>query len=103
MKIMRYFIYLIVLSLAMGAASPAFAQDSLRFEIKGLGGEPLQNVTTRLNDVENAYGNLSSANIQDFILHAPENIRHALEPFGYFQAKVTVKYEQSIATFLVDP
>lgn len=61
------------------------------YRIEGISGDVLQNVQQRL-----AIAEQTSANESDFITHAPDDIKKALAPFGYFKATVTVQLEPHI-------
>lgn len=84
-------------------ATPVRANNSLKIEVRGVTGDELSNVVARLEAVEEVYSsNMSEAEIQDFLVHAPQHIQNALQPFGYFKAKVSVKLEHQTAIFKID-
>lgn len=63
---------------------------TLKFNITGISNEAaLQNASNRLNVVaQNNGAPLTFNDIQNFHLTAPNNILHALQPYGYYQAQI---------------
>ena len=84
------------------------ADLTLRTEISGITGTALQNTQARLNAIQESYGNdLTIDDIQSYVKHGAENIRIALQPFGYFKADVetqlTHQESQWTAHFIIHP
>jgi translocation and assembly module TamA len=66
-------------------SSHIYAQNNLRFEIHGVEGEALKNITSRLSIEQKTYGDkLSIENIYTIIKHAPQEIKLAIQPYGFF-------------------
>ncbi|HSW69099.1 MAG TPA: BamA/TamA family outer membrane protein [Gammaproteobacteria bacterium] len=105
----RIIITIILIFVYLLLSSTAFAEQSLQVKIEGIMGPPLQNIQDRLAVLQTSYGHeLSSAEVHDFYQKAPENIKKALEPFGYFKASITRRqllYQngQWRAYFAIDP
>lgn len=71
------------------SATAAAANTTLRIKIDGLNGAALKNVQARLAIVQQSYGNeLTPTERLEFYHLAPTNIRQALEPYGYFKARI---------------
>lgn len=86
MNIRPLFILVIILWLASPLANAA----TLQIKITGITGPAAENVNMRLQVLQQNYGEkLTNHDIQDFYQHVPENIRQALQPFGYFKAEIT--------------
>ena len=82
--------------------------ETLRVDITGVQGDALKNAQERLRLLQDSYGkSLTAANIQTIYRAAPENLQKALEPFGYFSAKIEPHLNQQgqsyVATFAVNP
>lgn len=86
----RIIIYYIFSLICLLFSLSAKADSPLPFEVTGITGDALKNVQSRLES------ELSNESVQHFISHAPNNIRMALEPYGYFKAKITIKSEKKI-------
>jgi len=82
---------------------------TLHLKITGISGPAANNVTQRLEALQQNYGeNLTRDQIRDFYQHAPENIRQALQPYGYFKAAVkeeqlTYQGDDWTASFHISP
>jgi translocation and assembly module TamA len=62
---------------------------TLRTQISGLSGPILKNVQERLQISETAYEQtLTPGTIQTFYKNAPDNIKKAVEPFGFFKSTI---------------
>ena len=84
----KLFCYLLI-TLFLLCSGTLFAA-TVNIEIKGITGETLKNIQARLAVLQQSYGaDLSDDDIKDFYKTAPDNIRKALEPFGYFKSKMT--------------
>lgn len=104
----RSILLFIIIFLSVIAISEAFAKEKLIIEIRGVQENVLQNVQARLAILEEAYGDeLTSFDIQNFYREAPNNIKKALEPYGYFKAQIHPKLEQKksewTAYFKIEP
>ena len=70
---------------AVIAASPPL---TLANQIMGADGEVLRNILEGLNREQAQYPSLSSSEIQHFYQQSPKFIQQAVQPFGYFKAKI---------------
>lgn len=82
----------------------AYGSNHLKIEINGIDGKLLKNVQLHLMNAQKHLGeNLSSNDIQKFYERAPEKIKKALQPYGYFsssiQPKLTHHDSEWIASF----
>jgi len=69
---------------------PCMAEETISFDINGLKEEMLKNANTRLGILlENIGTPLTVNGTIEFYQKAPENIREAIQPFGYFHAKIS--------------
>jgi translocation and assembly module TamA len=81
---------MVVASLLLAVAMPAFAETSLEVKISGLSGEALENVKASLGLWQRRQDEtLTRKKIQQLYADAPVEIRRALEPFGYYQPTIT--------------
>lgn len=79
----------IVIVLVLVAPMAANAQSSVTVEVSGVSGEELDNVLLLLSIEQNkSRPDLSDAWIQRLHSKAPQEIKKALEPFGYYRVKV---------------
>ncbi len=81
---------------------------TLRTQITGLSGPVLKNVQERLLVSQTAYGEtLTPAVIETFYKNAPDNIRKALSPFGFFKPVIHTDLTHHAdvwqASFTIDP
>jgi translocation and assembly module TamA len=86
----------------------AIAGESLRILISGISGDALKNIQNTLAIEQTSYGNkLSRDNIQNLYDKAPNNIKNALKPYGYFKVKIhsalTHKARLWTAHFQINP
>jgi translocation and assembly module TamA len=90
MKQLRNITSIILCLLALTASMYCFADDAvLHTEISGITNPVLMNVQNRLAIATASFGPvLSVANINTFYKNAPQNIKKAMEPYGYFKAVV---------------
>src|SRR3990167_852991 len=87
---MKNAILLITTIFLLLSSSSVLAGLTLQIEMKGIQGDALKNAQERLAVEQQFYGtDLTEEDIADFIHNAPDNIRKAIEPFGYFKAQVT--------------
>ncbi len=92
----------------LSSASVALGKNTLKINVSGLNA-PLQTaVSNRLNTGALSYGkNITEEAIQDFYANAPETIRKALQPYGYFKSNIQSHISQTESTwttsFQVDP
>lgn len=96
------FIFKLLLSciIFLSLVTFAYANENLRFEIQGVEGDLLKNVQTRLKVVEESYGaELTVEEIHKFYKQAPQEIRKAVEPYGYFQPIVQSNLNQRGSTW----
>ena len=77
-------------------AAPLFAADPVQVVVTGVEGDPLKNVQQALALPHGLVrdGKVDRLWLDRFALQAPEKVRLALEPFGYYNAKVSAKVEQ---------
>lgn len=75
----------------------------LPIQIRGISGNILKNVETRLHAMQESYGKtITEKEKSAFLLNAPQHIRKALEPFGYFKSKISSKRQDSTYIFTID-
>lgn len=74
------FLYFFIWTLSYGA--------TLQFDLQGISGEVLKNVSTRLDVLKEAQDNLTENKIQTIYEQAPKNIEMAMQPYGYFHTSV---------------
>lgn len=86
---MKNALLMITLVFLLLSSSSVFAGLTLQIEIKGLQGDALKNAQERLTIEQQFYGtDLTEEDIADFMHNAPDNIRQAIEPFGYFKPQI---------------
>ncbi len=93
---LKRFFFVVILILGFSAD---YAQGEITFEaaVEGLEGEVLKNVQQALSPPE---GMIQKDQIDEFLLilyekEAPQKVREALQPFGYYQAQVTTSSNRS--------
>ncbi|MHB1949094.1 MAG: autotransporter assembly complex protein TamA [Gammaproteobacteria bacterium] len=96
MKKIILYIQMSILCILIPILSLAAENHTLDFQ--GISGDALKNVQARL-----AVSEQSAADSKDFLDHAPEDIRKALEPFGYFKVKIDFKTEGKKWIFSIEP
>ncbi len=107
----RYFNTIIIILAYFLLCSQVYAAPpSVQLKILGVSDAARQNIEARLAVLQTSYGHdsLSPAEVHDFFKKSPENILKALEPFGYFKARVTAQQliyrdGQWVAYFLITP
>jgi translocation and assembly module TamA len=105
---MKHALRLILIVILLSGTNLLWAAESLRVHIIGLQDAALKNAQDRLGVAQQDYGaHLTTQNIQDFFNKAPDNIRKAIEPYGYFKTKVQARLihhdSEWLATFNVIP
>ena len=89
------------------AWSNLYAQENLSFEYNGIHGDVLKNVQQRMDILKKFYPTLTRQQIQTIYAQAPEEIRQAMQPYGYFHAQIQPKLIQQqtswIAQFNIKP
>lgn len=81
---------ILLLSLSFFPFVMAFAQNTLTYKVSGANGEAISNAEARLEVLKKYFGvELTSEEIQQFYQSAPQEVSKALEPFGYFHARIT--------------
>lgn len=89
------------------ALVPVYAKDELSFQFNGIKGEVLKNVQQRLDILVKSYPKLTPQNIQTIYAQSPEEIRQAMQPYGYFhteiQKKITRNRTSWLAAFDISP
>jgi len=78
--------------------SSAVAHPALKITIIGVKKEALENVNKRLNSLSNQYHTLTLKQVADFYRQAPEEVKKALAPFGYFKPQVRSQLEKYFPT-----
>ncbi len=96
-------IWLLILSLLI--VSAAAAELSPEIKIEGVSDAPLENVTEALRPPAGLYRNgaVNTLWLNRYIRLAPDKVKRALEPFGYYstEVEVTVNQETTPLTILV--
>jgi translocation and assembly module TamA len=88
----------LLLTLAM--SNPVFASAlNLKWQVNGVTGDALENVNARLTAEKELHEPLQNqTDIDSFMKQTPATIQKALEPFGYFNSKVTTSIQQETNT-----
>ena len=89
--------WLLFLIIASGAAHAA--DETLRLDISGVEGEMLANVEAALTIPGGLIqdGRVNRLWLRRYLQQAPEKVRQALQPFGYFKAEAAVKLKEKEA------
>lgn len=83
-------IKIIVIFLSVTAFATIYAKETLVIDITGVEGAALSNIEARLEVEEAAYQDgFSQIDIENFHKEAPDYIKKALEPYGYFNPEIT--------------
>jgi translocation and assembly module TamA len=82
--IVSFFIYFFTLN-------TLHAKDTLVFEFNGIQGDILKNVQQRLDIVTKLYPTLTPQLIHTIYAQSPEEIRQAMQPYGYFHTQIHTK------------
>lgn len=99
---MKHFLRLVAFFILL-LSEAGFASNNFHYEIKGISGNPLKNAQERLNLLQQSYGSdLTKSDIQDFNKSAPQNIRKALEPYGYFKSEVQSELNHTDSGWLAE-
>ncbi|MCE3237666.1 MAG: tamA [Gammaproteobacteria bacterium] len=106
MGYLNRFIFLIFFYFLLNSLS--FAAENLRIIISGISQEKLENAQHALLIEKKSYGDtLTRDNIKKFYSNAPDIIRNALQPYGYFKADIhsTLSHRKAtwIAQFHIHP
>lgn len=76
--------------------TPPASTKPIHIVIQGLGGEALKNVRQKLNEDEAGLdGNYTQQGMGRFYRQLRENIRSAIEPYGYFRAQIHTRMNYS--------
>lgn len=76
-----------------------YATDTIQIQIEGIKAEMLDNVRAYLSiEQQKTHPRLSTNRIHNLHSRAPEEIQQALQPFGYYQVKVTSHLNQPTTT-----
>lgn len=87
----RLFNALIIGIVLLSAANTAFASVGVKIVIHGLEGAELKNANSRISTLLTYYRqNGDQSNVTDIAKRGPEEIKQALQPFGYYKATVRV-------------
>lgn len=86
---MRRFWIILIISLTLCAN--AFAKEKLNNNFHGISGTLLTNVQNTFKTKQEALQKLDTEKINTFYDEAPDEIKKALEPFGYFNIKIKSK------------
>jgi translocation and assembly module TamA len=87
--------FCLAILLLLPLASPVGAKEPVEVVIKGVEDEVRKNVETALMVPEalTAEGEVNRFWVERFIRQVPENVRAAMEPFGYYNASVSTRLE----------
>ncbi len=78
-----------IILILLCVSTSLWAGEILHTKVTGITGTPLKNVQDRLDVIQHTYDqNITEKTVQSFYEAAPENIRQALQPFGYFKPKI---------------
>jgi len=101
---LRWIVFVLLVLASVGAS----AESSVTVEVSGVSGEELDNVMLLLSIEQNKSNQeLSDAWIKRLHRKAPEEIKQALEPFGYYRVTVesslTRQDDGWLASYRIDP
>src|SRR3990167_1031678 len=95
------------LFLTLTLASPGYAQNNIKLEFHGIPVNALKNVQAIFDETITSNAYLTKKQTYDFYKQAPEKIRLALEPYGYFkpiiQSRLIYKHTYWLAIFYINP
>jgi len=82
--------------LSLAAALPARAASSPEIKIIGVTGDALANVTEALSPPAGLFsdGKTNTLWLNRYVRQAPAKVKRALEPYGYYDAKVDIKVDR---------
>jgi len=85
------------LVLFLCGAAPVFAADPVEVAVTGVEGDPLENVRQALALPHGLVrdGKVDRLWLDRFATQAPQKVRQALEPFGYYKSEVSAKVVQT--------
>ena len=88
-------VHFLALLLFLGMSQNLYATDTVQIKIDGVEGELLKNVQAYLSiEKQKNHPRLSARRIRRLHQQAPDEIKQALQPYGYYRVKVTQKLEQ---------
>lgn len=96
MKIIKYLCLIVTTIFFFTGSALLYAAENLQITIKGIQGKTLKNVQDRLSV-------LQQDDIPLFNKLAPENIRKAMEPFGYFKVEIQSELSSHAILFTITP
>lgn len=95
-----YLSYILIILISFLLSTHAWGAHNLKIKVTGITGEALKNVQMRLSQIE-------TNDSQVFLQQAPEQIKQALQPFGYFKSEIHSKLINNstewYALFSIDP
>jgi len=88
---------ILCLGFLLCGAAPLFAADPVEVVVTGVEGDPLENAQKALALPHGLVrdGKVDRLWLDRFALQAPEKVRLALQPFGYYNTKVSARVEQT--------
>ncbi len=100
-------IFIVVLSLCAMQSVQAGSQVEPQFEVKGVSGAVLQNVTARLT-LEWRDVNIEGAgSVAQFAQESQQAVKAALAPYGYYQPQIQVTMKQGksgpVIVYAIEP
>jgi translocation and assembly module TamA len=107
-KIYQFF-FIIVVGFGFVMPSLSLAAEKIKIEISGVNDQEKSNILTRLETDQASYGQTISPNeLQLFYKNAPNTIKNALEPYGYFQPQIRsqmlrITNNQTVLHFFIQP
>lgn len=105
---MQKLLTLVSLCCLSGLCLAAAPQITLSFEVQGLDKNALENTTTALKVERDSYPQpLTEQAVENIYAHAPDDIRKAIAPYGYFKPKIQGHLLQQnghwVAKFSIQP
>lgn len=109
-SLLANYCYVLLISFLLMFTTIASAAEKLTvdYQITGISDAPLDNALQRLNDIQNRYEQtLTQEAIIRLYQQGPQQIKLALKPFGYFNARVKAQLHHTnnnwVATYQVKP
>lgn len=88
-RIITFFLLFFVLFASPLALAKKTPTSNFQFDVRGVQGAARENITKRLDIIQNSYPTpLSERDINAIYTKAPEEIREAMKPYGYFKVLV---------------
>ena len=88
-RITTFFLLILVLFAPPIALAKKTPKSNFRFELSGVQGAAKENITKRLEIIQKSYPTpLSERDINAIYAKAPEEIREAMKPYGFFKALI---------------